>query len=293
LAALYIRQVDIPRLPSQLGWTFQTKLQLAVDLVLWLAEHAKAAGKRLWIVADGFYAKRPVLKPLRKEGVTVVSRLRKDAALRDLPLAAKKGQRRGRGRPRKYGQHRLSLAKRAAQQGGWQTVECRQYGKQVSKKYKTFLATYVPADGVIRVVIVQEATGCEFFFCTDPSATVVEILEAFADRTAIEQVFHDLKEVWGAGKQQLRNLWANIGAYHLNLWIFSLVELWAWDKPKTEICDRRASPWDDPDRRPSHADRRKVLCRNVLQRELSTLSLTGRIKRKIANLFTRSLNASV
>ena len=87
--------------------------------------------------------------------------------------------------------------------------------------------------------------------------------------------------MWGAGKQQLRNLWANIGAYHLNLWMHSLVELWAWNKPKAEICDRSASPWDDPDRRPSHADRRKALCRNILQLELSTLSVAGRIKRKI------------
>jgi hypothetical protein len=293
LAALYVRQIDIPDLPRHLKWKFQTKLQLAVNLVCWLNGHVKAAGKWLWIVADGFYAKRPVLKKLRGWGVTVVSRLRKDAALRDLPSALKKGQRRGRGRPRKYGKHRLSLAKRAGQKKGWQTIECMQYGKKVLKKYKTFLATYVPADGVIRVVIVQEVTGCHFFFCTDPFATVQEILEAFADRAAIEQVFHDLKEVWGAGKQQLRNLWANIGAYHLNLWMFCLVELWAWHKPKAEICDRSASPWDNPDRRPSHADRRKALCRNVLQLELSTLPITSRIKRKIANLFAQSMNASV
>ena len=234
-----------------------------------------------------------MLKKLRGWCVTVVSRLRKDAALRDLPPAPKKGQRRGRGRPRKYGKHRLSLAKRAGQKKGWQTIECVQYGKKVLKKFKTFLATYVPADGVIRVVIVQEETGCHFFFCTDPNVTVRDILETFADRATIEQVFRDLKEVWGAGKQQLRNVWANIGAYHLNLWIYSLVELWAWDKPKAEICNRSASPWDDPDRRPSHADRRKALCRNILQLELSTLPIAGRIKRKIANLFAQSLNALV
>jgi hypothetical protein len=31
--------------------------------------------------------------------------------------------------------------------------------------------------------------------------SVREILEAFADRSAIEQVFHNVKEVWGAGQQ--------------------------------------------------------------------------------------------
>ena len=69
--------------------------------------------------------------------------------------------------------------------------------------------------GMIRVVIVQEHDGCEFFFSTDPQASVREILEAFADRAAIEQVFLDIQEVWGSGKQQLRYLWANFGAFYI------------------------------------------------------------------------------
>ena len=212
----------------------------------------------------------------------VVSRLRKDAALWSLPPKLKKGQRRRRGQPRKYGSQRLSLAKRAAAKGGWKTSECLQYGRRVSKKYKTFLATYRPAYGLIRVVIVQEPSGCQFFFCTDPQATVEEILEAVADRAAIEQNFQDVKQVGGAGQQQVRYLWANIGAYHLNLWMQTLVELWAWNKPKRQICDRRDSPWDDPARRPSHADRRKALRRTILQLEYSSLARCRRAAREIA-----------
>ncbi|MGA2059486.1 MAG: hypothetical protein ABSG67_03310 [Thermoguttaceae bacterium] len=45
------------------------------------------------------------------------------------------------------------------------------------------------------MVIVQEAAGPQSFFSTDPQSTVQEILEAFADRAAIEQDFHDIKEV--------------------------------------------------------------------------------------------------
>jgi hypothetical protein len=287
-AALYVRRKDIANLPEELGWKFQTKLEQGVELAFWAWMIVAETGKRLSIVADGAYAKRPFLKPLRMLGVTVISRLRKDAALYDLPPSRKKGQRRGRGRPRIYGTKRISLAKRAAAKRGWQTIECVQYGKTVIKKYKSFLATYRPACGVIRVVIVQESDGCEFFFSTDPEASVREILEAFADRSAIEQVFHDIKEVWGAGKQQLRYLWANVGAYHLNLWMHTLVELWAWSRPKAQICDRRASPWDDPARRPSHADRRKALQRTILQREFSSLLHCRDAARKIA-AFARQL----
>ncbi|MGA2059487.1 MAG: transposase [Thermoguttaceae bacterium] len=92
-------------------------------------------------MADGFYAKRPFLKPVLKLGVVMISRLRKDACLYSLPPKPKKG-RRGRGRPKKYGKKHLSLAKRAAAKRGWRTMECIQYGKTVKKKYKTFLATY-------------------------------------------------------------------------------------------------------------------------------------------------------
>ena len=287
-AALYIRRKDIPRLPEKLGWKFQTKLEQGVELAFWAWMIVAEAGKRLWIVADGAYAKRPFLKPLRMLGVVVISRLRKDAALHDLPPKLKKGQRPGRGRRRTYGKKRISLAKRAAAKRGWQTVECVQYGKTVTKKYKSFLATYRPACGMIRVVIVQESDGCEFFFSTDPQTSVREILEAFADRAAIEQVFHDIKEVWGTGKQQLRYLWANFGAYHLNLWMHTLVELWAWNKSKATLCDRRDSPWDDPGRRPSHADRRKALQRTILEREYSSLLHCHDAARKLA-AFARQL----
>jgi hypothetical protein len=69
---------------------------------------------------------------------------------------------------------------------------------------KTFLATYPPVGGVIRVVLVKEDHGWFAFFCTDPHANVEEILETFADRATIEQDFHDVKEVRGSGQQQVR-----------------------------------------------------------------------------------------
>jgi hypothetical protein len=68
------------------------------------------------------------------------------------------------------------------------------------------------------------------FFCTKAEATAEEILEAAADRGAIEQTFEDVKEVWGAGQQQVRDLPSNEGCFNLNLWMCSLVEAWAWHK---------------------------------------------------------------
>lgn len=281
LGLMYVRAKDVAHIPAKYGWEFRTKLQLAAEQMLAFAGLAHQAGKKVWVVADGAYAKRPFLKPLSAAGVVVVSRLRKDAALRDVPAPPK---RRGRGRPRTYGKNRIDLARRAAHPLGWQTVECFVYGRWITKTFKTFLATYPPANGLIRVVIVKEPNGCQFFFCTDPQATPQEIIEAFADRAAIEQDFHDVKEVWGAGQQQVRNVWANVAAFNLNLWVHTLVECWAWNKPAEFIRDRSDSPWDDANRRPSHADRRKALRRETLHNEYLSLSPAHRRSSKIRQL---------
>jgi len=283
-AMLYVRHKTIPTIPKRRRWRFRTKLLLAAQLVEWIAPIVKMAGKTLWIIVDGGYTKRPFLKRALKAGVVVVGRLRKDAALRDLPPKFRKGQRRPRGRPRKYGKNRISLAKRAGHRRGWQTIECTLYNETVTKTYKTFLATYRPVGGVIRVVLVKEDHGWFPFFSTDPKASVQEILEAFADRATIEQDFHDVKEVWGGGQQQVRNIWTNVAVYHLNLWIHTLVELWAWDRSHTELCDRRDSPWDDAERRPSHANRRKALRQTILRNELFTITRVWRLPRKIIQL---------
>jgi hypothetical protein len=240
-------------------------------------------------VIDGGYAKHPFLKRALAAGVVVVGRLRKDAALRDLPPPPPRpGQPKRRGRPPKYGKNRINLAKRAGHKRGWQTAECTIYNKTVIKTFKTFVATYGPAGGLIRVVILKEEQGWIPLFSTDPDASAVDILEAFADRATIEQDFHDVKEVWGAGQQQVRNIWTNVAVFNLNLWMHTLVELWAWNRKQSKLYDRSDSPWDDPNRRPSHANRRKALRRHIIQTEFVGILTVWRLPRKIIRL-TRGL----
>jgi len=270
-AALYVRKKSLGSIPPEYQWQFRTKLELAVELMGWLVTWLGHKGKPIWLVMDGAYAAQVVLRGAQKLGVIVVSRLRLDAALWTLPAAnPPKGKR---GRKPKYGNQRISLAKRAAAQGGWTTAEVAIYGRFEDVTYKTFLATWAPAGGVIRVVLVKNEDGSWVaFFCTDANATAADILGLVSDRATIEQVFHDVKEIWGAGQQQLRNVHANVGAWHLNLWAYTLVELWAWHRPEEELVDRSASPWDSEWRRPSHADRRKAMSREMLRAEIQAAS---------------------
>ncbi len=286
-AFLYVRQKQMALVRSWYRVAFRTKLELAAELVEWLAFWLQSTGKKLWLVADGAYAKRPFLRRALAVGAVVVSRLRKDAALRSLPEPVRRGQPAKRGRKPKYGKQAISLAKRAGHRQGWQTDDFVLYGQTVRKTFKSFLATYVPAGGMIRVVLVRQTDGWVAYFCTETSATVAQILEAVADRAAIEQDFHDVKEVHGAGQQQLRHYWANIAAYHLIMWWHTLVELWSWSQSHASLCDRSRSPWDDPTRRPSHADRCKALRHSCLRAAIHSVASSGRLQPKIRALVHR------
>ena len=265
---LYVRAQDVPPLEEKYGWEFRTKHELLVELVTWFVKTLR--GLRflcdIWFVADGAYAARPVLKPLLKLGVVVFSRLRKDAKLFDLPGKPKPGRR---GRHPIYGVNRISLAKRAANKHGWQTITYPGRGVEVTRQYKTFLATSELVSGVLRVVLVRfDDGGWVAYFCTDREVSVRDILETIAARWSIEEHFHDVKEIWGAGQQQVRNIWSNIGCWHLNQWMYTLVELSSWDVAKSDLTNRSNRPWDNPARRPSHADRRRAIAKEMLEKRL-------------------------
>ncbi|MCL6504116.1 MAG: transposase, partial [Pirellulales bacterium] len=117
-ALLYVPRKDIAKLSKNLRWEFSTKLQQSVPLASWAWSVAADAGKRLWLVSDGAYAKGAFQKPLRALGIVVVSRLRKDASLLELPPTPKPGERRWRGRPPIYGKRWICLAKRGTMGGG-------------------------------------------------------------------------------------------------------------------------------------------------------------------------------
>lgn len=278
LARMYVRARDVNRQRIR----FQTKLQQAAELVKWASDCCKRLGKQLWVVTDGGYTKAAFLKPAIKAGATLITRLRRDAALCSPLMPVKK---RKRGRPAKYGK-RIHLRNKVEHNRGWFSVKATLYGRQETKHVKIFRATYRPAGGEVRVLIAREANNAwRAFMCTNLSATAQEILEAVADRFGIEQNFHDLKEIEGAGQQQVRSLDTNSGAFHLNLWVHTMVELWAWRQRAGVIRNRNDSPWDDADRRPSHADRCSALRRETLKQTFFGTLGHGRKNRKIARQF--------
>jgi hypothetical protein len=76
-----------------------------------------------------------------------------------------------------------------------------------------------------------------------------------------------------------------VAAFHLTLWAHTLVELWAWRRKAGRLCNRKDSPWDDPQRRPSHADRCNAVKREGLRQQLRSVSRRRPLTRKIERLF--------
>jgi hypothetical protein len=287
LARLYIRKKDLPGIDPKHRPAFRTKLEMGVELLQWAKKWLGLLKKPIWVVVDGAYAKANFLKPAKELGMTVVSRLRKDAALWTVPGPKPPGRR---GPAPTYGKDKVSLAKRAGQRRGWTSEVFDLYGKQTRKRYKTFVATWRPAGGAIRVVLVDEPAGWVAFFCTDVSASVGDILTAVADRFSLEITFRDCKEIVGAGQQQVRFVWANIGAFHICLWTFTMTEAWAWFRQSDELVDRSNSPWDSPLRRPSHADKRRAWRRAMLGEEIRAALRPGVTEEEIQATAERLLS---
>ena len=286
-AQLYIRQADLEELPPFRRRPFRPDLEMADSQLPWRKAGVSHRFFERWAVVDGGYAKKPFLRAAREGGWVVVGRRSLDAALWSVPGPKEPGRR---GPEPTYGKGRLSRALRAGHNGGWQQVGCVQYGHKVVKTVKTFLATWRPAGGLIRVVLVLEEDGWVANFSTKAEVTPGEVLGAAADRGAIEQTFKDVKEVWGAGQRQVRNVYSSAGCFNLSLWLHSLVEGWAPDKPEEGLVDRSASPPDSEPRRPSHQDKRKALRRSVLQAEIREALSARTAKGQIRALAQRLLD---
>ena len=145
------------------------------------------------------------------------------------------------------------------------------YGGTVTKTFKTFLATYPPAGARSASCWSARPTAGWPSSAPTPRRPWRRSWRPWPTAPPSNRTSTTSKRCMAPGQQQVRHYWANVAVYHLNLWLHTLIELWAWDRPQGRLCDRSDSPWDDPDRRPSHADRRNALRRQCLRRKFKRL----------------------
>jgi hypothetical protein len=212
------------------------------------------------VVADGFYA---TLAGKDLGVVTIISRIKRNANLYDLPP---KRREKRRGRPRTRGKKLAKLEKMAAHIQNWQTVTFRQRSKTVKRLvYTRVVLWYAVSRKPILLVISRDPKGKEkddFFFTTDVTMDPAEVLACYSDRWAIEDTFKNAKQLLGGQQPQTYKAKGPERAAGLSLWLYSMVWLW-YLKQKAGQRYFIVQPWYLQKSTPSFTD--ALIC---LRREL-------------------------
>jgi hypothetical protein len=238
---------------------------------LWLARRmagrlaAALPGRDIRVVADSAYAGGE-LKHLPAQ-ISWTTRLRKDAALHDLPPA-----RTGRpGRPRVKGDRLPSLARIAAAAEFSQVTVIR-YGRAETVAAAVVICLWHSVFGSrpVTVVIVRDKPGSGFgiaLVTTDRDATAEQVIERYAARWSIEIAIEDAKQVFGTGQARNRTARAVERTVPFQIACQAAAVTWyatAGHDP-ADVRERRAlAPWYASKAEPATADMATKLRRVII-----------------------------
>jgi len=276
--ALYRKKGDSDR-----QHPFATRQVLAARMVCQVAQ--ALPGVRIRVAADGQYATRAMIEGL-PAGVSLVSRIRRDAAIHALPPTRRaKGQR---GRPPVRGK-RLPTPQKIARRRrkGWRTITVQRQGRTTQRQILalTCLWYHVCGPAPIRLVIVRDPAGKQaddLLFCTDPDVAEEQIVQRYFDRWGIEESILEAKQQLGF--ESTRG-WCSKTVHHqapLAMVLVTLVKAWyarcAADEPTLRPS---APPWNRSKTRPSFLDMLAAL-RGVLWRH--RISSNSRLTTRVADI---------
>ena len=226
---------------------------------LWLARRmtemmaGALPGRRIHVVADAAYAGKE-LKGL-PPGITWTTRLRKDAALYELP-PARTGRR---GRPRTKGA-RLSSLEVLARRAAFAPVTVTRYGKTATIQAAAVACLWHRVFGSrpVQVILIRDrsATGYDLaLVTTDPGAGPAAVIERYAARWSIEVAIEDARQVFGTGQARNRTARAVEHTIPFQLACQAIATAWyATAGHHPADIDAHRAPWYTAKAQPSTAD---------------------------------------
>ena len=228
---------------------------------LWLARRmtedlaTALPGRIICVVADAAYAGKE-LRAL-PDSVTWTTRLRKDAALHELP-PPRTGRR---GRPRVKGA-RLPALPALAQAASFTPVTVTRYRKTVTVQAAAVTCLWYSAFGSrpVQVILVRDRTRDGYdiaLITTDLTASPATVIERYAARWSVEVAIEDAKQVFGAGQARNRTARAVRATVPFTLICQTLAILWyatAGHDPADVDEHRARAPWYVTKAEPSTAD---------------------------------------
>jgi len=231
--------------------------QMLAEVKGWFPERQFMMG------ADGFYA---TLAGCGAAYTHIISRMRRDAAIYELPTKKRKHRR---GPHRKKGKRLGTPTQIASRTQSWQRVKTCERGKTKYRLvYAKVVLWYKVSHTPVLLVISRDPVGKEqddFFFTTDLQLTAAEVIGGFAGRWSIEDTFKNTKQSLGSEEPQT---WKGQGperAAVISLWLYSVV--WAWYiRYGYRKSNLQIMPWYSAKTHPSFQDALAAL-RRVLWRK--------------------------
>ena len=228
---------------------------------LWLARRmaacwpARCPAADIHVVADAAYAGKELKK--LPPGITWTTRLRKDAALHDLPP----GHTGRRGRPRAKGGRLPSLA-RARRHRGFAPVTVTRYGNAATIHAAVITCLWYSVFGSrpVTVVLIRDRSTAGYdlaLVTTDTAASAAQVIERYAARWSIEVAIEDARQVFGAGQARNRTARAVDRTVPFQLACQAVAVTWyatAGHHPADVDGHRARAPWYTSKTQPSTAD---------------------------------------
>ena len=116
---------------------------------------------------------------------------------------------------------------------------------------------------------------------SDTETRPEEVVNTYAIRFSIEELFKDLKQDCGLGLQQTRRYERSQASASIVITGYSFVEVWSFGQDENELKSLR-NAWDDSGRRPSHREKLCVMRKKQLW-ELYFEQYTDRVNRDLLN----------
>jgi hypothetical protein len=266
---------------------FKTKGQLALEMIEKLCEWLP--GRRIVLLVDGNYADHHLMLRLPKS-VQVVSRVRYDAA-----LWAPRPKRAGRiGRPRLHGRKLPRPVERVARHPqDWRPILLPN-GRHYEVQTWTALWWKVFGKRPIRIVATRRPGSRrrpEFFYTTDLTLSLKQILTYYTDRWQIECLFHEVKERLGFEEPQCRTERAVERTTPFLLWTAGITQAWFLMQNRTDLIGWRPRWWSKGRKKnapPSFSEMLAAMRRELLRGGLFHTCTSDTQLRETLNAFVES-----
>jgi hypothetical protein len=204
---------------------FRTRHELAVEALKRVRSWFPGP---ISLLADGAYANSSLIGPAAELAMAFTGRIRSDARLREPEPRPQPKSKRGPKPKRGPWLPKLSALARQWSKFGEQAVSI--YGKTVTLRLREVVA-YWPAVGrVVKVVITRDPKRRKrtaYLMTTDLAMTATQVVETFARRWTIEQLFSVAKNQMGFDSAEVRKELSVRRHAALSMAMVTFVEVWA------------------------------------------------------------------